>query len=135
MPTTRILLIRHADSHHKADAVNAGPRTCRGLTDLGRTQAANLRTRLATEQHTDSPVYSSVIPRALETARILTDHPVTQDCGLCTYHLPDWADGMTWQQIRAQHARPDGGLYHPFQDGNESWAELVIRAAKTLTTL
>ena len=135
MPTTRILLIRHADSHHTTDAVNAGPRTCRGLTDLGHTQARKLRTRLDHEALTPHAVYSSTIPRTIETARHLTDHPVTPDCGLCTYHLPDWADGMTWQQIRAEHARPDGGLFHPFQEGNESWAQLVLRASTTLTAI
>lgn len=135
MPTTRILLIRHADSHHKTDAVHGGPRTCRGLTDHGRDQTTRLRDRLTREGHHPAAVYASTIPRALETARLLQAGPVTPDCGLCTYHLPDWADGLTWQQINDQAARPDGGLYHPFQQGNESWADLVLRAAKTLTAI
>ena len=76
-------------------------------------------------------VYSSVIPRAIETAGILAGRlpraDLVQDCGLCTYHM---ADGMSWEQIRREHSRTDGGLFHPFQEGNESWADLVLPLAR-----
>ncbi|WP_034263358.1 histidine phosphatase family protein [Actinospica robiniae] len=154
MPTTRLLLVRHGDSHHKADGVNGGPRGCRGLTDLGREQAARLRDRLSSDgvalgalDVSDHPVvYSSIIPRAIETAEVVAGvRPISSasgscaevitDCGLCTYHMPDWADGMSWDEIRREHGRTDGGVFHPFQEGNESWADLVLRVCKTLTAI
>jgi broad specificity phosphatase PhoE len=154
MPTTRLLMVRHGDSHHKADGVNGGPRGCRGLTDRGRDQAARLCERLSLDgvalgalDLSDRPVvYSSIIPRAIETAQIVAgasaSPPVLnsgaeliRDCGLCTYHMPDWADGLPWDEIRREHSRTDGGLFHPFQEGNESWADLVLRVSKTLTAI
>ena len=49
--------------------------------------------------------------------------------------------GLSWDRIRAefQHrdeaGRPDGGVFTPFEEGNESWAELVARVGWTLTGL
>ena len=63
------------------------------------------------------------------------------DCGLCGYHLDDSLDGLSWERIRAefQHrdesGRPDGGVFVPFEEGNESWAELVARVGRALTGL
>jgi len=142
---TRLILVRHGDSQHKVDGVNGGPKGCRGLTDLGREQAARLRDRLEAsgvlskpDEATQEPaIYSSTIPRAIETAAILAGEEarVVQDCGLCTYHMADWADGMSWEQIRREHRRSDGGLFHPFEDGNEAWADLVLRVSKALTRI
>ncbi|GAA1981051.1 histidine phosphatase family protein [Catenulispora subtropica] len=145
MPT-RLILVRHGDSHHKADGVHGGPRTCRGLTDLGRSQAVALKDRLTAagvlpgpgERSQEPAIYSSIIPRAIETAAVLAggaEENVVQDCGLCTYHMADWADGMSWEQIRRDHRRTDGGLFHPFEDGNEAWADLVLRVSKALTSI
>jgi broad specificity phosphatase PhoE len=143
--TTRMLLIRHGDSYSKTDGVYAGPRACRGLTGLGREQAARLRDRLVANGIKPEAVYSSPIHRAAQTGGILAEafprsSPV-RDCGLCSYHLDDSLDGLSWDRIRAefQHrdeaGRPDGGVFTPFEEGNESWAELVARVGRALTSL
>ena len=140
-----MLLIRHGDSYSKTDGVYAGPRACRGLTELGREQAARLRDRLVANGIKPDALYSSTIHRAAQTAGILAEpfaplSPV-HDCGLCGYHLDDSLDGLSWDRIRAefQHrdeaGRPDGGVFTPFEEGNESWAELVARVGRALTSL
>ena len=139
--TTRLLLVRHGDSHHKADGILTGPSTCRGLTDLGRRQAGALRDRLARDSGFTPPghVYSSVLPRAIETAQILAEAfghaAVRQDCGLCTWHTPPDLEGMTWTAYRAEHGRSDGGVFRPFEQGNETWAELVARTGQALSSI
>lgn len=143
--TTRMLLVRHGDSHSKSDGVYAGPRACRGLTELGRGQVLRLRERLIATGFKPDAVYSSTIHRAAQTAGILADAfaPLAnvRDCGLCGFHLDDSLDGLSWDRIREefQHrdesGRPDGGVFVPFEEGNESWAELVARVGRTLTGL
>lgn len=143
--TTRMLLVRHGDSYSKSDGVYAGPRACRGLTELGREQVVRLRDRLTASGFKPDAVYSSTIHRAAQTAGMLAEAfaplaPV-HDCGLCGYHLDDSLDGLSWERIRAefQHrdesGRPDGGVFVPFEEGNESWAELVARVGRALTGL
>lgn len=138
---TRLLLVRHGDSRHKAEGTTGGPLSCMGLTDKGREQAARLRDRLSlppvfTYPH---PVYSSVLPRAVETATIIAEAfgtvPVYQDCGLCSWHIrPEW-EGKTWDEVFRLYNIPGGGAFRPFQEGAESWAELVARAGKSLMTI
>lgn len=135
--TTRLLLICHGASHHKDDRVVAGPRGCRGLTMLGRDQTERLARRLAHElKEQPGTLYCSVIPRAIETAAILAEtlapSSVVQDCGLCTWHTPSEADGATWSTYRAEHSANGGGVFRPFEHGNESWSELVGRTGRTL---
>lgn len=140
-----MLLVRHGDSHSKSDGVYAGPRACRGLTDLGRRQVLRLRERLTATGFKPDAVYSSTIHRAAQTAGILADAyaPLTpaRECGLCGFHLDDSLDGLSWDRIREEFrhrdesGRPDGGVFVPFEEGNESWAELVARVGRTLTTL
>ncbi len=103
-----------------------------GLTDSGRRQAATLGRRLARELGVHpAAVYASIIPRAIETAHILAAAlgvgEVVQDCGLCTWHSPDHADGRRWADYHRESDLVGGGVYRPFQEGNESWRELVGR--------
>jgi broad specificity phosphatase PhoE len=131
MPT-RLLFVRHGDSWHKLDGVLGGPATCRGLTALGRTQALSVADRLGTQP---DAIYTSIIPRAIETAAIIGSAlglESTQDCGLCTWHSPAYADGMPVARYHAEHRLPGGGIFRPFQEGNESWAELVVRSSRAI---
>jgi broad specificity phosphatase PhoE len=131
MPT-RLLLLRHGDSWHKLDGIVGGPAGCRGLTDTGRSQAAAVVARLGCRP---SAIYTSVIPRAIETAGIIGADlrlESTQDCGLCTWHTPAYADGMPVAQFQAEHRQPGGGIFRPFQQGNESWAEMVVRTSRAI---
>ena len=91
--------------------------------------------RLAGEAGSVDAVYSSVLRRAVETARPIAAafgvEPVT-DCGLCTWHMPEHADGVPVERFQAEHALPGGGVYRPFENGNETWAELVVRTGRAI---
>jgi broad specificity phosphatase PhoE len=134
---TRLLFVRHAESVCGVEGVFGGPHSCRGLTAPGREQAARLGKRLAAELQ-DAPrvsVYSSTLRRAVETAAVIAaalDVAPAQDCGLCTWHVPDWADGQPKQLVQAEHALAGGGIYRPFETGNETWAELVARVSRAV---
>jgi broad specificity phosphatase PhoE len=137
---TRLLLIRHGASQHKVDRIVGGPCGCRGLTAEGRLQAERVACRL-TDDLAGAPVsvYASVIPRAIETAAIIAarlgDLAVTQECGLCSWHTPDYADGEPWSAYQQTHRLPGGGVFRPFERGNESWSELVGRTGRALEQL
>ncbi|MGW3604829.1 histidine phosphatase family protein [Micromonospora sp. NPDC005161] len=134
---TRLIFVRHGESVHQVMGIVGGPHGCRGLTELGRDQARTLARRLASDCAADRPaaVYSSVLRRAVETAQPIADafgvRP-TADCGLCTWHTPPYADGMPTIRFHADHAAEGGGLFRPFQTGNESWAELVARVSRAI---
>lgn len=96
---TRLLFVPHGESVHTVEGFLGGPTTCRGLTERGRDQARMLADQLAAEMGEVRPisVYSSTLPRAVETATASSTKlgvSLTQDCGLCTWHLPDYADGL-----------------------------------------
>lgn len=134
---TRLILIRHGASHHKQGGVVGGPTGCRGLTDVGRRQADALKQRLVSELDVlPAAVYSSVLPRAIETAEILANAlgraDVIQDCGLCTWHTPAHADGKMWSEYRREHGLAGGGVFRPFERDNETWSELVARTGRAL---
>jgi probable phosphoglycerate mutase len=101
--TTRIALVRHGESHATVDRVVGGHAGCTGLTDRGRKQAEALADRLERtgELAGATALYSSVLPRAVETAAILTralgDLETVQDCTFCEQH-PGEADGITWDE-------------------------------------
>ena len=70
MTKTRVILIRHGESVVTVRRVLGGPRTCVGLSDLGKLQAEKLRDRLASTKEISADVLiSSGYPRALETDR------------------------------------------------------------------
>src|SRR5688572_4220205 len=129
---TRLLLVRHGDSAHKRDGVIGGPRGCRGLTEIGHEQAHRLAERIGPGI---AAVYSSVLPRAVRTAEPLAAQaglPVAQDCGLCSWHTPSDVDGQRWAHYQRDHGMSGGGVFRPFERGNESWAELVTRTSRSI---
>jgi probable phosphoglycerate mutase len=136
---TRLFFVRHGDSLHKREGVVGGPKGCRGLTDTGREQAALLAQQLTAEIGTGkASIYSSPLPRAVETAAAISavsGLPASQDCGLCTWHTPPEADGLTHAEFFQRLDIEGGGIYRPFQEGNETWAEMVTRTSRTITDL
>jgi probable phosphoglycerate mutase len=125
----RVLLVRHGESDHTL----RGPE---GLTPLGRQQAAAVAERLAAEG--PAAVYSSTEVRAIETAAVIAERlgvGVTQDCGLCTWHTPPEATGLAGAEFQRRFAVAGGGVFRPFETGNEAWAELVLRVSRTLLDL
>ncbi|MEO3795816.1 histidine phosphatase family protein [Nonomuraea sp. B10E15] len=133
---TRLFFVRHGDSLHKRDGVVGGPKGCRGLTDTGREQAALLGQQFSSDIGSDkASVYSSPLPRAVETAAAISKAsglPSTQDCGLCTWHTPPEADGLTHEEFFRRLDIEGGGIYRPFQEGNETWAEMVTRTSRAI---
>jgi 2,3-bisphosphoglycerate-dependent phosphoglycerate mutase len=134
---TRLILVRHGESVHVVEGFVGGPRGCRGLTEAGHEQARWLAQRLAAELGGggDVAVYSSVLRRAIETAEpiaaALATDPV-RECGLCTWHVPDHADGLPTARFQTEYAAAGGGVFRPFEEGGETWAELVVRVGRAI---
>jgi len=137
---TRLAIVRHGEAHCNVEEVVGGHRGCRGLTERGVRQAEALARRLRRtgEFATASALYTSVLPRAVMTAEILSDAlglgtPV-RTCSLCERH-PGEADGLTWAQFEARYRRrslPGDDPELPLSPGGESWAGFLDRAADAL---
>lgn len=130
-----MLFVRHGESFHKREGLLRGPVGCTGLTPDGHTQVATLAQRLGEAITGPISVYTSVIRRAIETAEpIAAEFGVkpTQDCGLCTWHLPPQVDGMPVEQFWATHRVDGGGVFRPFERGSETWAEMVTRTSRAI---
>ena len=134
---TRLVLVRHGEAICNVEGVIGGPKGCRGLTDTGREQARALTDRLvrSAEFHDVEALYTSVLPRAIETASILaralpSDLVATADCDLCELH-PGEADGLTWSAMVARFGVPDWDVdpRGPFAPGGESWTGFFERCA------
>jgi probable phosphoglycerate mutase len=135
MTTTRLLLVRHGQSHHHERGVVGGPRGDTGLTDDGREQIRRAGQRLgAWPGVAGVPVYSSTLPRARETGELLAEAlgspPPVEHCGLCTYHYLDRFDGRPPSELWGA-ARRGGGipLWRAEHEDGDTFGELVFRAA------
>jgi 2,3-bisphosphoglycerate-dependent phosphoglycerate mutase len=137
---TRVVLVRHGEAECNVNHVVGGVRGCTGLTDLGRRQVAALAARLAdTGELSDATAfYSSILPRAVETAALL--RPVVgvgaaagaavARCDLCELH-PGEADAMAWSEVIDTFGVPDWNVdeTQSIAPGGESWAGFVARAS------
>lgn len=135
------MLVRHGDAHAGFHGPIAGPTGCRGLTDLGREQAAALRDHLATSGRVRADVLlASTLPRAIETAEIIAPglglELQERDEALCEVDTGE-ADGMDWQVYNERfgpfdmEAEPD----RAFAPGGESWNAFNRRVHATLERL
>ncbi len=139
----RLLLVRHGEAHCNRNGVVGGPTGCGGLTDLGRLQAAALQERLARSGELDraAALYTSVLPRAIETASIIAPSlpaglVAREQCDLCELH-PGEADGLTWPDMVAAFGAPDWDAHPevPLAPGGESWLDFYERCRTALTTI
>lgn len=108
---TRLVLVRHGESLATVERVIGGPRTCRGLSDLGHRQATRLAVRLAeTAEVRIDALYSSAFARARETAAHL-EGPLSQRCVVepaFGEHDPGpECDGLSYDEFAARHGMPD----------------------------
>ncbi len=134
---TRLILVRHGEAQCNVAGVVGGPLGCTGLTELGREQARALARRCARTHEFDDVVarYSSILPRAKETAAIvaagLPPLECVEDCELCELH-PGLADAMTWDEMVATYGGPDWDLdpTQPFAPGGESWTGFYERCVR-----
>lgn len=135
---TRVVLVRHGEAACNVAGVVGGAAGCRGLTDLGRQQVEALRRRLGAsgELRAAAALYSSVLPRAVETAQLISaevgpgDLVLERRCDLCELH-PGRSDGLAWAQAIEQFGEPDWDAdpTRPLAPGAESWSGFVERAS------
>jgi probable phosphoglycerate mutase len=144
----RVVLVRHGEAACNLNGVVGGMLGCTGLTTRGVAQAEALRDRLARtgELFPTVALYSSTLPRAIETAEIVapaltTDDgrrplAVVRDPDLCELR-PGEADGLTWEQFTERFTQPDWDRdpSDPIAPGGESWTGFVARAATALRTI
>jgi probable phosphoglycerate mutase len=137
---TRLILIRHGESRASVDRVVGGHRACQGLTDRGRAQAEALRERLqATREVEADALFSSVLPRAIETAEILSPAlsglKPERDCDLCELH-PGECDGLGWGEYRERYGFDmTGEPERPMSPGGESLRSFQARVDRRIERL
>lgn len=137
---TRVILVRHGESRAQAEGFLSGHDTCTGLSELGRRQATALRDRLlATGEFADvAAVYTSILPRAQETAEIirpgLAGREIVSECEFCEIHAGE-GEGLTWPEFEERYPRKPDALDNPYQQrmpGAETWAQFYVRAGTRL---
>ena len=144
---SRVVLIRHGEAECNLNRVVGGPKGCTGLSALGRRQVATLADRLyeSGELRGAVALYSSVLPRAIETAERLRPvvgpgpsalGPVMQRRDLCELQPGD-CDGMLWDDVVETYGVPDWDIDPtlPIAPGGESWSSFVVRASDAVRTL
>lgn len=86
-------------------------------------------------------MYSSALPRAIETAQLLELGPEVQsDCGLCELHDGDEVDGLTVEEVTERYWRPafEAGKTlstDAMAPGGESMLQFVERVGSALHAL
>ncbi len=138
-PGTRLAIIRHGEAVSNAEDTLGGHDTCLGLTEHGRRQVEALADRLSCTGELDgaAALYSSILPRAIETAEILAPAlgglGIEATCSLCERHVGE-ADGLTWSEYEATYGREVPGVDddRELAPGGESWAGFLDRAEEAL---
>ncbi|MGI5274166.1 histidine phosphatase family protein [Nonomuraea sp. CA-218870] len=140
MISTELIFARHGEAQCNVDGVVGGPRTCTGLTDLGRRQMKLTAARLVTEHQTKpfTHVYAGPRRRLRESGRILAD---ALDQPLIISNLLDGpvhgdADGQPWHQVKTvfrggPHAHPE----RAWAPGSDTWNGYLQRAGAILADL
>ena len=114
MTLTRVVMIRHGESQVTVNKILGGPRSCTGLSELGRLQAQRLSDRLTrTGEISADVLYSSAYPRARETAEILRQSfggiAVTIDADFGEHDPGPECDGLTFDEFVRRHGVPNWG--------------------------
>ena len=140
MEGTRIVLVRHGESRAQELGILGGHAGCQGLSALGRSQAESLRDRLSeTRELADaSALYASVMPRAIETAQIISSAlgglEVRSECDFCEGH-PGEADGLTWAELDQRFPSGEWDADSRRAPGWETWREMGDRVSAALAAL
>ncbi|GAA2342128.1 histidine phosphatase family protein [Dactylosporangium salmoneum] len=140
MITTELVFVRHGQAQCNADGLVGGPRSCTGLTNLGRTQVHHAARRLAGE-HLQTPfdtVYAGPRLRLVQTGEIIAQTlqiPLRIDDRLDGPVHGD-ADGQSWEAVKTTadggpHAHPDT----PWATGSDTWSGYLTRASQHLSRL
>ena len=138
---TRVVLVRHGESNVTVRRVIGGPRTCDGLSALGRQQSERLADRLReTGELSVDALYSSDYPRSRETAEPLgaaLGVEVQLDEGLGEHDPGPDCDGMTFDEFVRVYGTPDwdDDPYAVTFPGGETVAEFHLRVGSTIRRL
>lgn len=138
----RLILIRHGDAHAGFDGVISGERGCKGLTELGRQQAAALKSYLSATGRIGraDALLASTLPRAIETAQIIAPalgfDAFGRRCDLCEIHTGE-ADGLEWADYATLYGSFDmeAEPERVFAPGGESWMTFHDRVRDLLEQL
>jgi probable phosphoglycerate mutase len=114
---TDLYLIRHGESFANVQPIIGGMHGDVGLTPRGHRQAELLERRLAMRGPRADVLYSSTLPRAVQTSAY-----VARALGL-PVQLDD-----AWQELRPGEADP----FQLFAPGGESWATFLVRVGGAL---
>src|SRR4051812_10858766 len=133
---TRLLLVRHGESVAQVEGVIGGPKGCKGLSDLGRSQVERLAERWRRTGQRADVLVSSTLPRAIETAEILSpvlSIPFEQHEGLCEI-APGECDGMSWSEFDHLFRGEDyrWSPHTPMAEGGEAWVEFMARVSRAI---
>ena len=142
MDGTRIVMVRHGESVAQERRIVGGHKGCQGLSERGRAQVMALRDRWAERDEMGGPValYSSVMPRAIETAEILAPAlgvaDIDRHCDFCEHH-PGEGDGLPWATFDDRYPHPAEAWSpdHRRDPGGETWNEMAARVATGLDRL
>lgn len=135
MNTTRVLLIRHGQSEGNAEG-RFGGHTATALSARGRLQAETTAQALSSETFTG--IYSSDLPRAVETAM-----PLARLTGLDVEKSEAFRErsvgvmeGLTFEEAAEQHPEQYAALLRSDFDhvilGGESYRQMLARASRQL---
>jgi broad specificity phosphatase PhoE len=136
---TRLIYVRHGESTSTVERRIGGPRTCTGLSDLGRQQSARLRDRWAAgaEVRPDLLI-ASQYPRAQQTAEIVGEAfpgvALEIEPGFGEHDPGRKCDGMSFHSF-VQEFGEDSWESDPFGisfPGGETLAEFHFRVGATI---
>lgn len=137
---TELVLVRHGVGECNDAGVIGGPIGCRGLSEGGRRQSAELADRLALMQaiRPFDVLLSSPRLRVLECARIIgtrLELPVTVLAGLAGQEFGA-ADGRSWQSVTNDFGGPPAHAPdRPIAVGAEPWNTYADRVLTALAGL
>jgi probable phosphoglycerate mutase len=140
---TRLLMIRHGESVANETGLAGGPLGDGGLTARGRAQAPALAARLSMtgELSAASALYTSTLPRAIETGAIVLPAVGVKLTAVADESLGELgvgeADGLTWEEIADRYVAPDWNA-DPFArnvPGGESLIEFFDRCVGAIDRL
>ncbi len=127
-----IFLIRHCESQATLDQIVGGHLGCTGLSAFGvqDTQRVSHKLRETCRlnfHNSKSQVFSSQMPRSVETAQLVTGLNVWQiesSCDFCEVH-PGEMDGCSWESLSNS---TQGSFFDPIGNRGESYFDMIRRA-------
>ncbi|MEO6714590.1 MAG: histidine phosphatase family protein [Mycobacteriales bacterium] len=139
MTLTRLYLIRHGQSYGNAEEIMVGMATDRGLTALGREQAARLRDRLAaTGEIAAGVLIASSLPRARETAEIIAPAlglDVILDDDVHELRCGE-GEGLSFAEFDTRYGEYIGrSATEPADPGGECWSDFRTRVSGAITRI